>query len=104
MLVTIIISRTKKSGCAPSNEVSHLLSEGIEVEWEGVTAGEGMWWLGPLSLVMTGDSVFTVLDDDVAGFKRQIRDINAASSSVWGGFKLTHRGKFFKKRKTGTAK
>lgn len=41
----------------------------MEVEWEGVTAGEGMWWLGPLSLVMIGDSVFTVLDDDVAGFK-----------------------------------
>lgn len=32
----------------------------MAVEWEGVTAGEGM------SLVMTGDSVFTVLDvDDV---------------------------------------
>lgn len=34
------------------------------VEWEGVTAGEGMWWPEPLSLVMMGDSVFTVLDDD----------------------------------------
>lgn len=34
----------------------------MDVEWEGVTAGEGMWW--PLSLVITGDSVFTVLDDD----------------------------------------
>lgn len=64
-------------GCARSNEPSYPLSEGIEAEWEGVTAGEGMWWLGPLSLVMIGDSVFTVLDDDVAGFKdkRQI--------SVW---------------------
>lgn len=30
-----------------------------------------MWWLGPLSLVITGDSVFTVLDDDVAGFKEK---------------------------------
>lgn len=39
------------------------------VEWEGVTAGEGMWWL---SLVITGDSVFTVLDvDDVAGLKEK---------------------------------
>lgn len=37
-------------------------------EWEDVTAGEGAWWPGPLSLVITGDSVFTVLDvDDVAG-------------------------------------
>lgn len=36
------------------------------VEWEGVTAGEGIWWLGPLSLVIMGDSVLTVLDvDDV---------------------------------------
>lgn len=35
------------------------------VEWED--AGEGMWWPGPLSLVITGDSVFTVLDDDGAG-------------------------------------
>lgn len=35
------------------------------VEWEGVTAGEGMWCPEPLSLVMIGDSVFTVLDDDV---------------------------------------
>lgn len=41
------------------------------VEWEGVTAGEGMWWLDPLSLVITGDSVFTVLDDDVAGIKEK---------------------------------
>ncbi len=40
------------------------------VEWEGVTAGEGMLW--PLSLVITGDSVFTVLDvDDVAGLKEK---------------------------------
>lgn len=29
-----------------------------------------MWWLVPLSLVRTGDSVFTVLDADVANFKR----------------------------------
>lgn len=36
------------------------------VEWEGVTAGDGMWWLEPPSLVITGDSVFTVLDVDVA--------------------------------------
>lgn len=36
-------------------------------EWEAVTAGEGAWWPGPLSL-----SVFTVLDvDDVAGLKRE---------------------------------
>lgn len=42
------------------------------VEWEGVTAGEGMWWLGPLSLVMMGESVLTVLDvDDVAGLKKR---------------------------------
>lgn len=39
-------------------------------ECEGVTAGEGMWWLVPLSLVRTGDSVFTVLDAEVADFKR----------------------------------
>lgn len=42
----------------------------MDVECEGVTAGEGMWW--PLSLVITGDSVFTVLDDDdVAGLKQE---------------------------------
>ena len=43
----------------------YLPSDGMDVEWEGVTAGEGMWW--PLSLVITGDPVFTVLDADVAG-------------------------------------
>lgn len=38
-------------------------------EWEGVTAGEGMWWL---SLVITGDSVFTDLEvDDVAGLREK---------------------------------
>lgn len=47
------------------------------VEWEGVTAGEGMWWLGPLSLVMMGESVLTVLDvDDVAGFKKKRKGIS----------------------------
>lgn len=35
-------------------------------ECEGVTAGEGMWWFVPLSLVRTGDSVFTTLDAGVA--------------------------------------
>lgn len=38
-------------------------------ECEGVTTGEGAWWFVPLSLVRTGDSVFTVLDADVADFK-----------------------------------
>lgn len=37
----------------------------MDVEWEAVTAGEGMWWPGLLSLVIMGDSVFTVLDDAV---------------------------------------
>lgn len=36
----------------------------MDVEWDGVTAGEWMWW--PTSLVITGDSVLTVLDVDVA--------------------------------------
>lgn len=49
-------------------EASHLPSEGTGVEWEGVTAGEGMWWLGPLSLVKRGDSFFTVLGDNEAGW------------------------------------
>lgn len=44
---------------------------GIGVEWEGVTAGEGIWWLGPLSVVITGDSVFSVLDVDVAGLQEK---------------------------------
>lgn len=40
----------------------------MDVDWEDVTTGEGIWWSGPLSLVITGDSVFTVLGvDDVAG-------------------------------------
>ena len=29
--------------------------------------------MGPLSLVITGDSVFAVLDDDVAGLKTKMR-------------------------------
>lgn len=37
----------------------------MDVEWEAVTAGEAMWWPGVLSLVIMGDSVFTVLDDAV---------------------------------------
>lgn len=41
----------------------------MDVEWEAVTAGEGMWWPGLLSLVIMGDSVFTVLDDAVPGLK-----------------------------------
>lgn len=45
---------------------SYLLSDEMGAECEGVTAGEGTWWLVPLSLVRTGDSVFTVLDADVA--------------------------------------
>lgn len=44
---------------------------GIGVEWEGVTAGEGIWWLWPLSVVITGDSVFSVLDVDVAGLQEK---------------------------------
>lgn len=32
-------------------------------EWDGVTTGEGTWCPDPPSLVITGDSVFTVLDD-----------------------------------------
>lgn len=44
------------------------------VECAGVTAGEGMWWTGPLSLVIMGDSVFTVLDVDVAGLKKEKRN------------------------------
>ena len=52
---------------------SYLLSKGIGVEWDGVTAGEATWWPEPLSLVITGDSVFTVLDDDVAGLKENER-------------------------------
>lgn len=47
-------------------------------ECEGVTTGEGMWWLVPLSLVRTGDSVFTVLDDDVAVLKRGQTDFSHA--------------------------
>lgn len=49
---------------------SYLLSDEMGAECEGVTTGEGAWWLVPLSLVRTGDSVFTVLDADVAEFKR----------------------------------
>lgn len=46
----------------------------MDVEWEGVTAGEGMWWPGPPSFVIMGDSVFTVLDvDDVAGVKTKVQ-------------------------------
>lgn len=41
----------------------------MDVEWEAVTAGEGMWWPGLLSLVIMGDSVFTVLDDAVPSLK-----------------------------------
>lgn len=41
----------------------------MDVEWEAVTAGEAMWWPGVLSLVIMGDSVFTVLDDAVPGLK-----------------------------------
>lgn len=48
---------------------SYLLSDETGAECEGVTAGEGTWWLVPLSLVRTGDSVFTVLDADVADFR-----------------------------------
>lgn len=48
------------------DERSYLLSDEMGAECEGVTAGEGMWWLVPLSFVRTGDSVFTVLDADVA--------------------------------------
>lgn len=44
------------------------------VEWED--AGEGMWWPGPLSLVITGDSVFTVLDDDGAGAGLNKKNLN----------------------------
>lgn len=39
-------------------------------ECEGVTTGEGMWWLVPLSLDRTGDSVFIVLDPDDTDCKR----------------------------------
>lgn len=49
--------------------LSYLPSDEMGAECEGVTAGEGMWWLVPLSFVRTGDSVFTVLDADVADFK-----------------------------------
>lgn len=48
---------------------SYLPRDEMGAECEGVTAGEGMWWLVPLSLVRTGDSVFTVLDADVADCK-----------------------------------
>lgn len=47
---------------------SYLLSDEMGAECEGVTTGEGMWWFVPLSLVRTGDSVFTTLDADVADF------------------------------------
>lgn len=50
---------------------SYLLSDEMGAECEGVTAGEGMWWLAPLSLVRTGDSIFTALDTDEADFKRE---------------------------------
>lgn len=39
-----------------------MLSDESEVECDGVTAGEGGRWAGPLSLHRTGDSVFTALD------------------------------------------
>lgn len=46
------------------NASSYPLSDEMGAECEGVTTGEGMWWLVPLSLDRTGDSVFTVLDPD----------------------------------------
>lgn len=49
--------------------IPYLLSDEMGAECEGVTTGEGAWWFVPLSLVRTGDSVFTVLDADVADFK-----------------------------------
>lgn len=48
----------------------------MAAEWEGVTAGEGIWWLEPLSLVITGDSVFTVLDDASLKTKKKISSVN----------------------------
>lgn len=57
----------KTSKC--SRAAPYLLSDEMDVEWEAVTAGEGMWWPGLLSLVIMGDSVFTVLDDAVPGLK-----------------------------------
>lgn len=51
------------------NTSTYLLSDEMGAECEGVTTGEGAWWFVPLSLVRTGDSVFTVLDADVADFK-----------------------------------
>lgn len=51
------------------NTSTYLLSDEMGAECEGVTTGEGAWWFVPLSLVRTGDSVFTVLDADVANFK-----------------------------------
>lgn len=62
------------------NASSYLVSEEMGAECEGVTTGEGMWWLVPLSLVRTGDSVFTVLDDDVAVLKRGQTDFYHALS------------------------
>lgn len=44
----------------------------MDVEWEGVTAGEGVWWTGPPSLDIMGDSVFTALDViDVTGLGKK---------------------------------
>lgn len=76
MLVNIIISLNENmEKMYFSNKrifaSSYLLSDEMGAECEGVTAGEGMWWLVPLSLVRTGDSVFIALDADVADFNRE---------------------------------